>query len=227
MALVNGSNLGSQTIAGADEQIRAGVNVSDATQMENNFIDLMVAQIRNQDPTKPVDSTEFLNQFSAMSQVKSLENMTKLSQSNLVLLDNLQTLAAAGLVGQQVKVGADSVTLDGSKISGQLTLAHTAGSATLRLTGANGVTHEVALGGHAAGALNFSLDPRELGLSPGRYSIEAVTDSGEYPTIELAGEVTNVRVGSDGPVLDVAGIGSVPFYTLTEFGRGATGSLLL
>lgn len=226
MALVNGSTLGGQTVAGSDEQVRAGVNISDATQMENNFIDLMVAQIRNQDPTKPVDSTEFLNQFSAMSQVKSLENMTSLSQSNLVLLDNLQTLAAAGLVGQQVKVGADSVTLDGRALSGQLSLQHTAGSTLLRLTDANGVTREVELGGHVPGSLSFSLDPQALGLRPGTYRIEAVTDSGEYPSVELQGEVTHVRVGSDGPVLDVAGIGSVPFYSLTEFGRGATASLL-
>lgn len=226
MALVNGSTLGAQGLAGNDEQVRAGVNVSDAAQMENNFIDLMVAQIRNQDPTKPVDSTEFLNQFAAMSQVKSLENMTNLSQSNLVLLDNLQTLAAAGLVGQQVKVGADSVTLDGRAVSGQLTLQHAAGSTLLRLTDANGVTREVELGGRAPGSLNFSLDPQALGLSPGTYRIEAVTDSGEYPSVELQGEVTHVRVGNEGPVLDVAGIGSVPFYTLTEFGRGATGSLL-
>lgn len=226
MALVNGSNLGSQSVAGADEQIRAGVNVSDATQMENNFIDLMVAQIRNQDPTKPVDSTEFLNQFSAMSQVKSLENMTSLSQSNLVLLDNLQTLAAAGLVGQQVKVGAESVNLDGSAVSGQLTLQHTASSTQLRLTDASGKSHEVELGGHAPGSLDFTLDPKALGLRPGKYDLEVLTDSGEYPKVELQGEVTHVRVGDDGPVLDVAGIGSVPFYTLTEFGRGATGSLL-
>ncbi|MBL0951214.1 MAG: flagellar hook assembly protein FlgD, partial [Pseudomonas sp.] len=84
-----------------DEAVKQSVNVSDATQLENNFLTLMVAQIQNQDPTKPVDSTEFLNQFAAMSQVKSLENMASLSKSNLVLLDTLQTLTAAGLVGQE------------------------------------------------------------------------------------------------------------------------------
>uniref|UniRef100_UPI0035E3EC5D flagellar hook capping FlgD N-terminal domain-containing protein n=2 Tax=Stutzerimonas stutzeri group TaxID=136846 RepID=UPI0035E3EC5D len=51
--------------AAANELPRQAVNVSDSTQMENNFISLMVAQIKYQDPTKPVDSTEFLNQFSA------------------------------------------------------------------------------------------------------------------------------------------------------------------
>ncbi|MET1076706.1 MAG: flagellar hook capping FlgD N-terminal domain-containing protein [Pseudomonas sp.] len=226
MALVNGTQQGNLALADSDEKVRAGVNISDAAQMENNFIDLMVAQIRNQDPTKPVDSTEFLNQFSAMSQVKSLENMTRLSQSNLVLLDNLQTLAAAGLVGQQVKVGTDSISLDGRAVSGQMTLQHAAGSTLLRLTDTNGVTREVELGGHAPGSLSFNLDPQALGLRPGTYGIEAVTDNGESPSVELQGEVTHVRVSDEGPVLDVAGIGSVPFYSLTEFGRGATGSLL-
>jgi len=219
------NNQGTQALAG-NEQVRVGVNVSDAAQMENNFINLMVAQIRNQDPTKPVDSTEFLNQFSAMSQVKSLENMSRLSQSNLVLLDNLQTLAAAGLVGQQVKVGTDSISLDGQPLSGHLNLQHAASSTLLRLTDSNGTTREVELGARGPGPFSFSLDPRELGLASGRYRIEAVTSSGEYPSIELAGEVTKVRVSNEGPVLDIAGIGSVPFYTLTEFGRGATGGLL-
>ena len=69
MAVTN--NLQGSGLAGtaANELPKQAVNVSDATQMENNFISLMVAQIKYQDPTKPVDSTEFLNQFSAMSQV--------------------------------------------------------------------------------------------------------------------------------------------------------------
>lgn len=36
-----------------DEAVKQSVNVSDATQLENNFLTLMVAQIQNQDPTKP------------------------------------------------------------------------------------------------------------------------------------------------------------------------------
>ena len=111
-----------------DEAVKQSVNVSDATQLENNFLTLMVAQIQNQDPTKPVDSTEFLNQFAAMSQVKSLENMASLSKSNLVLLDNLQTLTAAGLVGQGVKVATEPLELGADKVKGEINLEHAAGT---------------------------------------------------------------------------------------------------
>lgn len=202
------------------------VNVSDATQMENNFISLMVAQIQNQDPTKPIDSTEFLNQFSAMSQVKSMENMTSLSKSNLVLMDNLQTLTAAGLVGQEVKVAVDRLDVGSDAIKGQLNLAHAAGAVEVKLTDVNGTSKTIQLGSQAPGLVPVEINPSALGLAPGKYKVEISSDSGEYPTLEVNGLVSNVRVSADGPVLEVAGAGAVPFYKITEFGQAPLAGLL-
>jgi flagellar basal-body rod modification protein FlgD len=202
------------------------VNVSDATQMENNFINLMVAQIQNQDPTKPIDSTEFLNQFSAMSQVKSMENMTSLSKSNLVLMDNLQTLTAAGLVGQEVKVAADSLDVGSETIKGQLNLTHAAGAVEVKLTDVNGQSKTLQLGSQAPGLVPVEINPKTLGLNPGKYTLEVNSDSGEFPTLEVNGLVSKVRVSADGPVLEVAGAGAVPFYKITEFGQAPLAGLL-
>jgi flagellar basal-body rod modification protein FlgD len=213
-------------VYGIDEAVKQSVNVSDATQLENNFLTLMVAQIQNQDPTKPVDSTEFLNQFAAMSQVKSLENMASMSKSNLVLLDNLQTLTAAGLVGQEVKVAAEQLELGKDKVNGEINLEHAAGKLSLVLTDSNGVKKEINLGSQEPGRVPFAVDPVALGLAPGRYKVEVKSDSGEYPKVEVAGRVNQVRVSAEGPVLDVAGVGSVPFYTITEFGQTQTAGLL-
>jgi len=209
-----------------DEAVKQSVNVSDATQLENNFLTLMVAQIQNQDPTKPVDSTEFLNQFAAMSQVKSLENMASLSKSNLVLLDNLQTLTAAGLVGQEVKVATEQLELGADKVKGEINLEHAAGKLALVVTDSNGVKKEIDLGSQAPGRVPFELDPKTLGLAPGSYKVEVKSDSGEYPKVEVAGRVTQVRVSAEGPVLEVIGVGSVPFYNITEFGQTQTAGLL-
>src|SRR5690606_26710938 len=123
----------------SEESVSKAVNLSEATQLENSFISLMVAQIQYQDPTSPVDSTQFLNQFSAMSQVKSMENMTSLAQNNLILMDNLQTLTAAGLVGQQVRVTVDSLQLGTQPLQGQFTLAHASNRTAVVLTDSNGI----------------------------------------------------------------------------------------
>lgn len=224
MSQVNGVN--STTEDYSIDKVQRAVDLSDAAQLENNFISLMVAQIQNQDPTNPVDSSEFLNQYSAMSQVKSMENMVSLSQNNLVLLDNLQTLTAASLVGQEVKVSVETLDVDGSKVSGRINLEHASGATSLVLTDSLGRTHELALGSQAPGAVAFEIDSQALGLSNGSYSLSVKTDSGEYPKVEVAGLVSRVRVSNEGPVLEVDGIGSVPFYNITEFGQSQLAGLL-
>lgn len=225
MTTVNAAQSNSVNGIAGDEAPRRAVNLSDAAQMENTFITLMTAQIRNQDPTKPMDSSEFLNQFSAMSQVKSMENMAALSRNNLILTDNLQTLTAAGLVGQEVKVGVERVTLGDSVIEGHINQQNASGQTVLSLIDSRGEKHVVSLGGQAPGPVNFKLDPKALGLAPGTYLIEAETDAGEYPSIEVSGKVSRVRVSEEGPVLDVVGAGSVPFYRITEFGQPALAGL--
>jgi len=220
MTTVNAAGQGGGAVSG-EENIKAAVNLSEATQLENSFISLMVAQIQYQDPTNPVDSTEFLNQFSAMSQVKSMENMASLAQNNLILTDNLQTLTAAGLVGQQVRVAVESLQIGDAVVEGQINLEHAAGATTLVLTDAGGRKTKVQLGPQQPGLAEFRIDPQALGLAPGSYAVAVESDSGESPKVEVSGLVDKVRVSAEGPVLEVQGAGSVPFYNIVEFGRSA------
>jgi flagellar basal-body rod modification protein FlgD len=50
---------------------------SDPTSLatENTFLQLMVAQLKNQDPTAPTDSTQFLTQLAQFSQLEQLINI--------------------------------------------------------------------------------------------------------------------------------------------------------
>jgi flagellar basal-body rod modification protein FlgD len=221
MASVNATSQGGTSYSN-DDSIKQAVNLSEAAQLENSFISLMVAQIQYQDPTNPVDSTQFLNQFSAMSQVKSMENMASLAQNNLILTDNLQTLTAAGLVGQQVKVAVDSLELGGEVVAGQLNMQHASGTTALVLTDASGVKTKIRLGPQEPGLADFRIDPQALGLAPGSYRLTVETDSGETPKVEISGLVNNVRVSAEGPVLEVQGAGAVPFYNIVEFGQHAS-----
>lgn len=194
------------------------ISVSEAGQLSNQFITLMVAQIQNQDPTNPVDSNQFVEQYATISQVQSLENMTKLQQSSLVLADNLQMLTAAGLVGQNVTVHTDSLELEG-KVDAQFELQHTSTNTLLWLIDADGEETPVALGRRDAGRVDVTLDPAALGLKPGTYQVRIETASGEEPRLQVAGKVNDVRVSDSGPVLNIAGIGSIPFYQIVQFGQ--------
>lgn len=50
----------------------AAIDSTSSLGNENTFLQLLVAQIKNQDPTQPVDSSTFLTQLAEFSQLEQL-----------------------------------------------------------------------------------------------------------------------------------------------------------
>jgi flagellar basal-body rod modification protein FlgD len=67
---------------------------------ENAFLQLLVAQLKYQDPSQPVDSSQFMAQTAQFTQVEKMDEMTKATESVLSLQ---QGLAASALVGKTVQ----------------------------------------------------------------------------------------------------------------------------
>lgn len=75
------------------------------------FLSLLVAQLRNQDPSSPMDTTEMMAQS---TQLASMEQLTSLAETTRESFALQMRIAASGLVGQQVSVvGADGTTTTG------------------------------------------------------------------------------------------------------------------
>jgi flagellar basal-body rod modification protein FlgD len=75
------------------------------------FLKLLIAQLKYQDPSKPVDSSQFMAQTAAFTQVEKLQSMAADSSASLALQ---QGLAASALVGRTVSyVDADGVNQRG------------------------------------------------------------------------------------------------------------------
>ncbi len=192
-----------------------------AASLKNEFITLMVAQIQNQDPLNPMDGAEYVGQLAQFSQVQSMENMSGVMQNNTVLLDNMQVLSTAGLVGQTVYVSGNEFELDGDVQNGKVELDYPSSQVNLIIADQFGQTTKVPLGAHAAGDVDFSIDPEALGLSDGTYQVSVeVQDGQSTPNVLLAGNIEQVRIPSTGgsAMVNVAGVGSVPFYQITQFG---------
>src|SRR5271166_2774799 len=76
-----------------------------------DFLTLMLAQLKNQDPTSPVDSNVFLTQLAELSQVQGITQLntsfTNLSNS---MVGN-QAMQASSLLGNQALVPSSTATL--------------------------------------------------------------------------------------------------------------------
>jgi flagellar basal-body rod modification protein FlgD len=80
---------------------------------KDTFLKLMVAQLRNQDPMNPTDSTQFLAQT---AQFTSLEKMDELAQQSAQALSAQMSFGASGLVGKPVTYLAE----DGTETQGSV-----------------------------------------------------------------------------------------------------------
>ncbi len=190
-------------------------------ELNDLFMTLLVAQIQNQDPLNPTDGTEYVAQLAQMTQVQSMETMKTLMQNNSTLMDNLQVLSTANLVGQKVMVQSDSVELTDQPLDGRLTLEHAASNVTVIVKDSTGVEHKIELGKQEAGQVPFTIDPKDMDLPEGRYTLSVVTDVGEAKVpVEIAGTVNNVRIPLEGgsALLNISGLGEVPYYNISQFG---------
>jgi flagellar basal-body rod modification protein FlgD len=213
--LTNNSLAASNNTATGTDAVSTSADVSANKDM---FTKLLVAQIRNQDPLAPSDPSQFVNQLSQLSQTEALQSLSKTTSASASVLQSLQVLAMGGQVGSQVTVATDRLRIDGSSISGNVTLPAASAAASLVLTGADGQAHNVTLPFHAAGAQAFTIDPSALGLAPGSYSIAAKTADGAPVPVEVAGTVSSVRLSGTGSVvLQVAGVGDVDPSAITGF----------
>jgi flagellar basal-body rod modification protein FlgD len=82
-----------------------------------DFINLMITQLRNQDPFEPLQSGEFIGQlaqFGTVSGIAELQNAVSELASSLI---SNQTLQATNLIGKKALVPSDSLSLNEGEVS--------------------------------------------------------------------------------------------------------------
>ncbi|MFC5997323.1 flagellar hook assembly protein FlgD [Quadrisphaera sp. GCM10027208] len=82
---------------------------------QDAFLQLLVAQLRYQDPLNPASSTEFLAQTAQFTMVETLEEM---ASTNAELLSANRMLGASSLVGREVTYHDDAVGEVSGTVSG-------------------------------------------------------------------------------------------------------------
>ena len=97
------------TVSGVNSIGAAATNsaASKSTVDYESFLRLLVAQLKFQDPTQPMDSTQYMAQLASFSQVEQSVQMNSKLDS---LLQFSQLSQAGNLIGKVVTSGDESVT---------------------------------------------------------------------------------------------------------------------
>ncbi|GIU51173.1 MULTISPECIES: flagellar hook capping FlgD N-terminal domain-containing protein [Shewanella] len=218
---VTPSTTSSDPAATATEVMNSPGN--DASSIRNEFLTLMIAQIQNQDPTNPIDGTEYVTQLAQFSQVESLEHMRANQATSMVMMENLAIVQSAQLVGKTAMVPASELELDTDPVEGKVYLGNAVEELSIDILDEHGdVVHTLELGSQEPGDVAFTIDPEALDLPPGEYSIEAnmtADDVTETADTFIAATIEKVHFVSASGVMMAElgnGLGTVSVLEISE-----------
>ena len=205
---------------------------------QSAFLELMITQLRNQDPLSPQENTEFIAQLAQFSSVESLD---KLNNNFDSFTDNFianQALQASSLVGRSVTVPSDTTRLEvGGVISASVELPTSTSEVQINIFGEDGqLVEQIPVGPQQQGemvlrwdGLNAEINGELLdwqsensdGLPSGNYRFEiSASVDGEMTALQtaLSANVNSVTVGTNGTLtLNLQGIGAVSLADIKQF----------
>jgi len=197
----------------------------------NTFLTLLTSQLKNQDPTSPMDSSTFTQQLVMYSQVEQQIN-TNTNLQNLITQGTTNLGAyATSYLGKAVSITNGNASLAGGSANWTYNLDTTASSNTLTVTDANGKVVYSGNGETGTGVHQFSWNGKDNNgnqLDDGTYTLtvtaKALDGSGVTSHVASAGVVSEIDMTSGTPQLllnggmeiglgDIANVANVPAAT--------------
>jgi flagellar basal-body rod modification protein FlgD len=200
IASLNGS--GTSTTTSATQEI------------SDRFLKLLTTQLKNQDPTNPLDNAELTSQ---LAQLSTVEGITKLNTTLSELSRTSQMLQGASLVGHSVLAEGNNIELTDSGGVGGIDLASKADSVKVSILDEDGKTiREMQLGEQDGGLVRFVWDGKNTAgelQSNGTFSFKATATAAgtavDATTYSLGSVVSVALNSSDAMVAEVSGVGTL------------------
>jgi len=186
------------------------------------FLNLLIAQLKNQDPLAPQGNSEFIAQLAQFSQVEGLQKLDDRLGALLLQQQSVQALQAAALVGKQVLLPSDTAFLQaGELFKGSAALPVASGAVQVSVYDEQGaLVRTIDLGMQKAGEVVFEWDGKDdegNTMPSGKYRFAAKADydgeSKELYTL-LPAKVDSVRLAAGELYLELAGLGAVPISSV-------------
>ena len=190
----------------------------------NNFLSMLMTQLKNQDPTSPMDTNQFTSELVQFSSVEQQIN-TNTSLTQLIqLTQGGEVMQASAMTGKQVTASSDHVPLQNGKGTIQFSTT-TAQPVDIAIVDANGAKLSDAMLMSSAGTNTWTwngTDGTGRKVPDGSYKFAVVGANADGTTTALAasviGKATGVQNQSNGIQLQLGAL-SVDFSKVQSVGN--------
>ncbi len=228
LAASNGTST-TGTGSSANDSSTATSALGSLTSNYSDFLSLLTTQLQNQDPTSPMDSSQFTTELVQFSGVEQQIN-TNSNLAQLVSLTQAGNISqASSMLGATVKATSTQLPLQ----NGSAALAFTAPAAepvNIAITNANGENLYDASVNATAGANNWTWNGTDSSgetLPDGAYNVAvtstAANGSATAVPFTISGTATSVDSESNNLTLNLGAV-SVPFTAITSVDRSTPSS---
>lgn len=97
------------------------------------FLTLLTAQVQYQDPLQPMDATQFVSQLAQLSQVEQAVQTNSNLEGIGGQISSLLAASGSDLLGREVTIYSDRVTLDGGEVDGYYQVPEGTGSVSAEI----------------------------------------------------------------------------------------------
>ena len=194
---------------------RAAKSSNDGKELgKQDFLNLLMTQMANQDPMNPMDSEGMMQQLASLGTVEQLQNLNSQTAKMMEIQQHIARSTAGSLLGKDVEVGAKEIPLNnGDTIPVTYKLDGSAERVMLLVHDSTGeMIREINLESRAQGAHEFAWDGRDNDgdMMPNgnyNYNVFARTDGGEEVGVTLtkSGQVSMIRFEGSDPLLRING----------------------
>ncbi len=201
-------------------------NAKQSDGLQDQFMTLMLTQMKNQDPLEPMENGEFLAQLAQFNTVSGIQELQKSFSDFASSMQGNQALQASTMVGRNVQLRSNTAQItSGETVNGSAELF--ASTTSLRVTiqdSVGQVVRTMDMGQRAAGEVSFQWDGRTdsgVPAASGKYYIvaEAAIDGQmQALTTNVEARVESVTLGQVGSEisLNVVGQGAVAMSRINK-----------
>lgn len=132
-------------------------NVDPNGQLYTNFMNLLTTQLKNQDPTNPMDNNQLTSQLAQFQTASGVQQLNStLNKVGTVVLNDMQSANTTNWVGRKVMIGGEA-NVNAEKADFGVILDSKADNLQVHFKDQDGKTTDYLVKDAKAGATNFNL----------------------------------------------------------------------